>query len=316
LDDVPCFRCGYNVRGLAVDGQCPECAAPVDETLRRHAELLAGELQPLASSDPRWVRRLALSCLMILIGSIGMVAAHVMSLMNFGLADVMRTVAFLVPMVVLITGVWFSGAREPVHGVRRRWPSTGIVLRVCIVSWVLCIAAMILLAFTLGPSRYTLFEYASVAMNVVSAAICWSFFARFAIFARRLDRPKLSRASKWLAWLTAAACLATLIPGLDYIEYEPDSYQMMSPIPVLANVMLVPTLPISLARMPRLDVSVVAWAVVGLASVGAFVVLAALWPALRRAAKQAWTAEENAHRSVAAVTSATFGGRTPASSRP
>lgn len=31
--DVPCLRCGYNLRGLNVDGQCPECGARIRRTL-------------------------------------------------------------------------------------------------------------------------------------------------------------------------------------------------------------------------------------------------------------------------------------------
>jgi hypothetical protein len=35
--DVPCGRCGYNLRTLAVEGVCPECAALVGESLRLFA---------------------------------------------------------------------------------------------------------------------------------------------------------------------------------------------------------------------------------------------------------------------------------------
>lgn len=33
LDDVPCEGCGYVLRGLTVDARCPECNAPVAESL-------------------------------------------------------------------------------------------------------------------------------------------------------------------------------------------------------------------------------------------------------------------------------------------
>lgn len=36
--DVPCAGCRYNLRGLSVSGQCPECGKPVMETLRAHVE--------------------------------------------------------------------------------------------------------------------------------------------------------------------------------------------------------------------------------------------------------------------------------------
>jgi hypothetical protein len=44
--DIPCRKCGYNLRGLAVDGRCPECATPVGVSIN-------GEL--LRYSDPTFV---------------------------------------------------------------------------------------------------------------------------------------------------------------------------------------------------------------------------------------------------------------------
>jgi uncharacterized repeat protein (TIGR04138 family) len=32
--DLPCAACGYNLRGLAVAGRCPECGAPVIASVR------------------------------------------------------------------------------------------------------------------------------------------------------------------------------------------------------------------------------------------------------------------------------------------
>lgn len=34
--DVPCMRCGYNLRTLPRDGACPECGTSITETLRHH----------------------------------------------------------------------------------------------------------------------------------------------------------------------------------------------------------------------------------------------------------------------------------------
>ena len=31
--DLHCVHCGYNLRTLAKDGDCPECGAPVEETI-------------------------------------------------------------------------------------------------------------------------------------------------------------------------------------------------------------------------------------------------------------------------------------------
>ena len=32
--DVSCMSCGYNLRGLAINGRCPECAKPVIDSVR------------------------------------------------------------------------------------------------------------------------------------------------------------------------------------------------------------------------------------------------------------------------------------------
>ncbi|MEE9131232.1 MAG: hypothetical protein V3T84_14525 [Phycisphaerales bacterium] len=48
-EDVACRHCGYNLRGLALDGQCPECEMAIEKTL--HAFLLR-------FCDPVWLGRL------------------------------------------------------------------------------------------------------------------------------------------------------------------------------------------------------------------------------------------------------------------
>jgi hypothetical protein len=49
-EDIDCRRCGYNLRGLNVDGRCPECTTPVGRSV--HGDVLQ-------FCDPEWVDRLA-----------------------------------------------------------------------------------------------------------------------------------------------------------------------------------------------------------------------------------------------------------------
>src|SRR4051794_20030737 len=37
--DVPCLKCGYNLRGLAASGLCPECAEPIARSLDVYRKL-------------------------------------------------------------------------------------------------------------------------------------------------------------------------------------------------------------------------------------------------------------------------------------
>jgi hypothetical protein len=36
--DLPCGKCGYNLRGLMVDGKCPECGESVEESVTAISE--------------------------------------------------------------------------------------------------------------------------------------------------------------------------------------------------------------------------------------------------------------------------------------
>ncbi len=45
--DLPCGRCGYNLRGLTVRGNCPECGLPIPATLLAVVDPKAKELQPI-----------------------------------------------------------------------------------------------------------------------------------------------------------------------------------------------------------------------------------------------------------------------------
>lgn len=46
--DLPCVRCRYNLRGLSVLGDCPECATPISTTVLARVDPHASELRPIA----------------------------------------------------------------------------------------------------------------------------------------------------------------------------------------------------------------------------------------------------------------------------
>ena len=48
-EDLPCVRCGYNLRGLDVTGTCPECGGPVEASR-------SGDL--LRFADVGWLTRI------------------------------------------------------------------------------------------------------------------------------------------------------------------------------------------------------------------------------------------------------------------
>ncbi|MFW6038854.1 MAG: hypothetical protein ACOC9P_00065, partial [bacterium] len=59
-DDLPCIRCGYDLRGLTADTSCPECGAPVAWSLRHAKPCFA---------DPRWLNRVYWGLLLMVLGA-------------------------------------------------------------------------------------------------------------------------------------------------------------------------------------------------------------------------------------------------------
>lgn len=47
--DMPCIRCGYNLRGLSIRSTCPECATPLTATLLALVDPMAHELKAVRS---------------------------------------------------------------------------------------------------------------------------------------------------------------------------------------------------------------------------------------------------------------------------
>jgi hypothetical protein len=281
-EDLPCFRCGYNVRGLACDGQCPECAASIAETLRRHAAELAGRLLPLDDSDPRWVRKMSWSCALLLFGGVGIAAAHVMSILQLRMPIAVQMPLFFMPFVLLAMGAWLAGSREPGWSGRRgTW--VRMLIRAGIVGWVLALASMI--AMLMG-GRFNALRAPLIAIGVASAVTSGAFFWRLREFAARLSRRMLRHACTLLALLSMMTSLALCVPGLRELQYQKNAYIMLTPEPIIGGSMLLAVLPYALTNVPRFDWQVAAWAVMSAGSISALVVLAVFTVVLRQAARR------------------------------
>ncbi len=206
--DLPCRDCGYNLRGLHKDARCPECAAPV-------AESLAGFL--LRFAQPEWLERVALGA-RIAAGGITAISFTLVALVltpTLGLGSVMLALIWMgVGLMVDIAGSWLILRVAP--GVRSR-SLRDVPGRATIMAWLA--ASVISVAVAAGSSvaltaRSLLLRHqlaALFALSVASFAITM-FIWHLALLNYLRDlvlRVPAPRAAKFLGLVQAGLIIGT-----------------------------------------------------------------------------------------------------------
>lgn len=116
--DTPCGRCGYNLRGLSPDGQCPECGTPIAPSLTHW----------LAHADPQWRRKLAAGALLTAVAAPAIVLLSAIVIwqgMHMSPPGAVALGALLgVAILLNIVGCWCIAARDPrrLFDIRRDLP--------------------------------------------------------------------------------------------------------------------------------------------------------------------------------------------------
>lgn len=105
-NDVPCIRCGYNLRGLTAVGRCPECGEATEISMRG---------RNLAAADQSWIRSLVF----------GAALAGASPIMLMGMIFIVPRVmndsrvaihlSFTAVFAIGGIGLWLVSRREP-HG--------------------------------------------------------------------------------------------------------------------------------------------------------------------------------------------------------
>lgn len=129
--DIPCRKCAYNLRGLNVNGRCPECGAPVGFSVQ-------GDY--LQFSSPEWLDTLAKGASLFLLGIIVMIVGAIVVGIGASVAGLGRWPVQIVGMVaaVMLTIAWWrltepdpSGLGEDRYGTARKLIRIGLVASIC-----------------------------------------------------------------------------------------------------------------------------------------------------------------------------------------
>lgn len=209
-DDLACIHCGYNLRGLAYDGKCPECSKPVSTSRR-------GDF--LKHADPEWLNKVRFGCALklwnivfgILLGVVGGILVTlgfpVLTLHIIGLAGS----AF---------GLWASFAittQEPRISLQEDPFTWRRAIRVCATAAFLASAIpddKVRAAGVIAFAVVTVMKFS----GIVSLFGELVYFRRFA---ERVPDPKLAKSTKIVQWGATITFGLVLLLGILFVAFGP-----------------------------------------------------------------------------------------------
>jgi len=205
--DVPCRKCGYNLRGLSENARCPECGVPVGLSLR-------GDL--LRFADPDWVHQVARGLTIILLMiPVSLVVGLVVGL----LAQGSRTSVALAGVAVGIIsfyGVWLMTEPDPSRVGEDANITVRRVIRFSLIVGLASEPTQLGLeqGYFVGPMQVALglFGLVVVLVGLVGEFAKFIYYERLA---RRIPHDKLAARARFLRWAwTVALLLMTAVGGV------------------------------------------------------------------------------------------------------
>ncbi len=217
--DIPCRKCGYNLRGLLPDGVCPECATAVGRSL--HGDLLR-------FCDPDWVQTLASGMNWIVAG---IVASIVLGCMGGGLTGILGAVrpgiaampimaSRLVGALIVFVGYWRVTTPDPGRVEEESSRSARKLVRVAQVAGIALLPSNVAAGFIPASLQVLLM----IGSAVVGIAGVFAIFVYARQLASRIPDDKLARNTRIVMWgsvVVVAMFAVTMIGGIGMLATLP-----------------------------------------------------------------------------------------------
>jgi hypothetical protein len=304
--DLRCNQCGYILRGLDLDGRCPECGKPIAQAA---LELLESRIDDDASArralGTTQLRQIVRGGIYLLTAGAITVIVGLLPQGLFRYRTMSRTILFCMVCVAAgfsLAGMWSFAGRDG----RRRWQwddSYGWGLRATTVATLVFLLSVALIADSRHPLSLAGW---STLRWIVGDLLVWAiplggalFFVRVRRIARQLGSPILATLVGFLVCVSSAL-LALLAAGGPYpFGYHFDSLALLSSYPVIpAGPMgLWEELPRQLYR-PFGEENLIFWIIVLVCVISTLSVAAVTWRAWR-ASRASITSEDVARRTQA-----------------
>jgi hypothetical protein len=212
--DLPCLRCGYNLRGQPTDAPCPECG------LAAHRSLLAGAA--LADCPPRWVATVAAGAAVTAVAYLGPIVFTVA--MN---AETAIRQSWYAPSLVAMTfltlhaaGAFLITRREPGRRGRAPWDRPAAwALRLLSLGPVVALPWFLYLVMGPwpGPSRHEVLLAWLNAALIPCPALALTRVNRLMV---RVGRPRVAEHAAIAGCGLSVAIAAAVVIGLTTHAYR------------------------------------------------------------------------------------------------
>ncbi|MEM9416027.1 MAG: hypothetical protein AAGA29_11215 [Planctomycetota bacterium] len=145
--DVACRSCGYNLRGIAGDGTCPECGQDVEDSLL--------DDRP-EHSNPKWLNRTALGANLFGVAALLAIGIILMLIATAILADNTRhsqlVMLFVIALwglvattgIITLAALWLITSKDPTRHNNKRETVTRWTARLCLTGFVPLILILLL----------------------------------------------------------------------------------------------------------------------------------------------------------------------------
>lgn len=211
--DLPCPRCGYNLRGLRENARCPECGSLV-------ADAITGDWLVLA--HPRWVARIEQGAMLSRLTALLALICAVLWLLHWAappptssLRREIPPAAMVVAYLLAMVSVWLLTWPNPAEHDSQSTRFSRMVTRACVLICSLTILALCA-AWKLNVFHWGMLILCPIGLPGLVGT--WTFEIHLRTLCRRLGRVDIdtriaaSRNTFTIAWLLCPVLLALLIP--------------------------------------------------------------------------------------------------------
>lgn len=197
IADVPCQKCGYNLRGLSPEGRCPECGSAIWPSLSAPPQL--------AMAYAPWIRELRRGAARIIIGYMAFVLTPVIGV--FSGDELMGVVVQLVMLSVAMGCMALGGHRfaspEPYSGSAEDAPFIRPAVRCS--GWAVALTLLLVIA---AHDPVLILPALAFAANQI-AIILYA-----GLLARRIPARSLTRLSNLAAAILVACWIGMFVAGV------------------------------------------------------------------------------------------------------